>query len=293
MLVQVGDKVKAGQLICVVEHKEAGWQAKAAEATVLVAKAGLDGAKLNNDRTLALFQGGSATQSQVDGAKVQLALAEAQLAQAEAAAGLADQMLANATTYAPISGTIIRRLFNLGANLGPGAPVVTIQDVATLKVEASVDAPSFARLKKGAEAAVVIDSMPDDTFTGKVSVLSPSLDATTRRAAIEIEVDNREGRLLPNMFAHAEVVVGALKGQVALPRAALFEAGGGAVVFRLKDGKAERVRPRLGPTDGDRVAVLSGLAEGDELAVTGQANLADGALVKVAEGPKATGPKQN
>ena len=81
---------------------------------------------------------------------------------------------------------------------------------------------------------------------------------------------------------------------MALPRAALFEAGGGAVVFRLKDGKAERVRPRLGPTDGDRVAVLSGLAEGDELAVTGQANLADGALVKVAEGPKAAAaPKQN
>ena len=293
LLVQVGDKVKAGQVICVVEHKEVGWQAKAAEASVMVAKANLDGAKLNHDRTLALFQGGSATQSQVDGAKVGLALAQAQLAQAEASAGLADQMLANATTFAPIAGTVIRRPVNVGVNVGPASPIVTIQDVATLKLEASVDAPAFARLKKGETAGVVIDTLPDDVFPGKVTVLSPSLDATTRRAAIEIELDNSSGRLLPNMFARAEVVAGALRGQVAVPRSALFEAGGGAVVFRLKDGKAEMVRPKLGPTDGDRVAVLSGLSEGDELAVTGQATLADGSLVKVAESPAARTPHQN
>jgi RND family efflux transporter MFP subunit len=293
MLVQVGDRVRAGQVICVVEHKEVGWQAKAAEATVMVAKANLDGARLNHDRTQALYQGGSATQAQVDGAKVGLALAQAQLAQAEASAGLAEQMNANATTVAPIAGTVVRRPVNVGANVGPATPIATIQDVATLKLEASVDAPAFARLKKGEAAAVIVDTLPDEIFPGKVSVLSPSLDATTRRAAIEIAVDNSSGRLMPNMFARAEVVAGELRGQVAVPRAALFEAGGGAVVFRLKGGKAEMVRPRLGPTDGERVAVLDGVSEGDELAVTGQASLADGSLVKVAESPAAKKSHQN
>jgi membrane fusion protein (multidrug efflux system) len=291
--IQIGDKVKSGQVLAVVEHKEIAWQAKAAEAAVALGRANLDGARLNHDRTLALFQGGSATQAMVDQAKVALALAQAQLAQAEASNGLAQQNLTNATIIAPFAGTIIRRQVNLGTNVGPAGPVATLQDVETLKLEASVDAPAFVRLKKGAAAEVVVDALPGESFTGKVSLLSPSLDATTRRAALEIEIDNQAGKLLPNMFAKADVVVGELKGQVALPQAALFEAGGGAVVFRVKAGRAEMVHPKLGPTDHGLVAVVSGLDEGDELAVTGQANLADGASVKVAAAPALGKGKQD
>ncbi|MBI5549772.1 MAG: efflux RND transporter periplasmic adaptor subunit [Deltaproteobacteria bacterium] len=285
--VQIGDKVKAGQLLAVVEHKEIAWQAKASEAAVQLAKANLEGARLNHDRTAALFAGGSATQAMVDQVKVGLALAQAQLAQAEAANGLAQQSLANATLFAPIAGTVIRRPVNLGTNVGPPTVVATLQDVATLKLEAAVDAVAYARLTKGALAEVVVDAFASETFPGKVTLLSPSLDSITRRAALEIEVDNESGKLLPNMFARADVVVGELKDAVAVPRAALFEAGGGAVVFRIKGGRAQMVRPVLGPADKGLVAVFSGLAEGDELAITGQAGLADGAEVKVASEARA------
>lgn len=280
--VQIGDKVKAGQVLAVVEHKEIGWQAKAAEAAVGLARANLDGARLNHDRTLALFQGGSATQAMVDQVKVAVALATAQLAQAEAAHGLAQQSLSNATILAPISGTVTRRPVNVGTNVGPASPVVTLQDVATLKLEAAVDAPSFAKLGKGAAAEVTVDAIPGETFGGKVTLLSPSLDATTRRAALEIEVDNSSGRLMPNMFARADVVIGELKGVVAAPAAALFQAGGTPVVFRIKAGRAELLRPTFGPADHGLVAVLAGLGAGDEVAVSGQASLADGAKVKTA-----------
>ncbi|HEY3451819.1 MAG TPA: efflux RND transporter periplasmic adaptor subunit [Myxococcales bacterium] len=285
--IQLGDKVKAGQVIAIVEHKEIGWQAKASEAAVGLAKANLDGAKLNHDRTAALFTGGSATQAMVDQVKIGLALAQAQLAQAEAAAGLAQQSLANATILAPIAGTVTRRPVNVGSNVGPASVVCTVQDVGTLKLEAAVDATSFARIKKGFPVEVGVDALPGEEFAGKVSLLSPTLDATTRRAALEIEVDNSSGKLMPNMFAKADVMVGELKGTVAAPALALFQAGGGAAVYRIKAGRAELIRPVFGPADHGLVAVLSGLAEGDELATTGQANLADGAPVKVAEGARA------
>src|SRR5207248_6623405 len=131
--------------------------------------------------------------------------AEAQVAQAEAAAGLAAQQLENSRIESPISGTVIRRPVNVGAFVGPQTVAFTLQDVAALKLESSVDAAGFARLVKGAEAEVVIDSLPGETFKGKVTLLSPSLDAQTRRASVELEIDNSSGRLLPNMFARAEV----------------------------------------------------------------------------------------
>ena len=280
--VQIGDKVKAGQVLAVIEHKESGWQARASEAAVEVAKANLAGAKLNHDRTMALFNGGSGTQAAVDQVKVALALSEAQLAQAQAAKGLAEQNLANATVIAPIGGTVIRRPVNLGANVGPNTVLVTIQDVETLKLEASVDAPTFARIKKGLPVEVTVDSLPGEAFPGRVSLLSPALDVTTRRAALELEIDNSGGKLLPNMFASADVIVGNLKGAVAAPQAALFLSGGAPAVFRIRNGVAEVVRPVFGPADHGIVAVVSGLDEGDLLAITGQASLADGAKVKVA-----------
>lgn len=279
---QIGDKVKAGQLLATIDHKEIGWQAKAAQAALEVARSQLAGAKLEYDRTMSLFKGGSAPQAALDGAKVRLDLAQAQAAQAEAGAGLAQQNLDNARIVTPIAGTVIRRPVNVGAQVGQQVSIFTIQDVATLKLEASVDASGFARLQKGMPAKVTVEALPGETFEGHVSLLSPSLDAATRRAAVEIEIDNGSGHLLPNMFARAEVTVGNLKNALAVPKDAVLEAAGGAVVYRVKGDHVEMVRPRLGSADGARVAVLDGLSDGDLVAVSGVANLADGMPVKIA-----------
>jgi RND family efflux transporter MFP subunit len=289
---ELGDRVKEGQTLVTIEHKEIGWQTKAADASVQVAKAGLDGAKQDLDRTENLFKGGAAPQAQLDGARLRYSLGQAQLAQAEAAAGLAHQNLDNAHVDSPISGTVIKKGVNMGAMVGPQAPLYTIQDVATLKLESSVDAADFSRVKKGMEAKVTVDALPGESFTGKIKVLAPSLDPATRRAAVEVEVDNVQGKLLPNMFAKVDLVVGQLQDVLAVPREAVLEAAGGAVVFRVKGDRVEAVRPKLGFGDAERITVLGGLAEGDLVAVSGVANLADGAKVKLAAAEaKAPAPK--
>jgi HlyD family secretion protein len=287
--IQVGDRVKAGQVLAVIEHKEIAWQAKAAAAAVQVAKAGLDGARLEHDRVETLFKGGSATQAMLDGVEVKLTLAQAQLAQAEAAAGLAQQMLGNATITAPISGTVVRRPANPGAMVGQQSSLLTIQDTERLKLEAAIDAAAFARLKKGAAASISADAFPGERFAGAVSLMSPSLDPVSRRASLEIEIDNASGRLLPNLFARAEVTIGKLEKTLVIPKTAIVQAAGGNRVYRLRDGRAEAVQPKLGPTDGERVAVLEGLAEGDQVAISGVSALADGAAVRVA--PESSAPR--
>ncbi|HVE85307.1 MAG TPA: efflux RND transporter periplasmic adaptor subunit [Myxococcales bacterium] len=279
----VGDKVKAGQLLATIEHKEIAWQAKAAQAASRIAHANLDGAKQDMDRVNMLFQGGSATQAQVDGAKLKVNMAEAQVAQAEAAEGLANQNLDNSRITSPISGTVTRRPVNIGNQVGPQGALFTVQDLQALKLESSVDAAAFARLHKGQEAAVTVDAMPGQSFKGELTILAPALDATTRRANCEIQIDNASGKLLANAFARAELSLGKLQGVLTVPREAVLEAPGGSVVYRVVGGsKVEAVRPKLGAGDGARVSVLEGLNEGDLVAVTGVGNLSDGAPVKLA-----------
>lgn len=307
---QVGDHVRAGQLLARVEHKEIGWQAKqaeaaveaakagnqAAQATLAVAQAGLEGAKLEFDRTSELAKGGSAPQAALDGARIKLQLAEAQvqqakaqvaatnaqIAQASAASGLMDQQIDNSRIEAPISGVVTKRNVNLGTMAAPQLPAFTIQDTATLKLESTVDPRQYAQLSRGKSATIAVDAFPGESFAGRVDVLAPTLDPQTRRALVEIAIDNGNGRLLPHLFAKADVKVGELAGALLVPHEAILEAPGGAVVFRVKESKVEAIRPKLGPTDGALVAVLEGLNEGDELALTGLGNLSDGAAVKVA-----------
>lgn len=284
---QVGDRVRAGQVLAVVEHREIEWRARAAQAALAVAEANHDGARLEWQRNQTLFEGGAIAPAALDAARVRLALAEAQRAQARAAAGLAQQELDNSQATSPIAGTVTRRPVNVGAQVQTTTVLFAVQDVASLKLESSVDAATFARLKHGAPAMVSIDSIPGEVFSGRVALLSPSLDPQTRRAAVEIAIDNTQGRLLPNMFAHVEVTVGRLEGTAVIPREAVLEAAGGPVVYRIRGGKAEAIRPRMGPGDERSVTVLGGLAEGDEVAVSGLGGLTDGAAVRAV--PSAAG----
>jgi RND family efflux transporter MFP subunit len=213
---------------------------------------------------------------------VKYQLSVAQYAQAQASAGLAEQQLSNSRVDSPISGTVTRRLINLGANVTSTTVLFTVQDVAALKLETSVDATAFSRLQKGTEVQVQVDAYPSQVFPGKVTVLSPSLDAQTRRAAVEIEVDNSSGKLLPNMFARASLKLGELHNVVAVPREAVLEAPGGALVYRVQDSAVKAIRPQLGTEDRGFVAVREGLAEGDQVATSGLGTLADGAAIRIA-----------
>lgn len=273
---KVGDRVRAGQVLAVIDHDALAWQAKAADAALAVARANLEGAKLEWARTEALRSGDAIAQAQVDGAKVKLALAEAQVAQAAAAAGLAHEGVANARVVTPIAGTVTRRPVDVGARVEPGSVVFTVHDLSALKLVTAVEAADWARLAKGGAATITVDALPGETFAATVTLLAPALDSVTRRAEVELEVDRGGGRLIPGLFAHAAIVAGGVKDAVVVPREAVVDAPGGAVVWRLRGGKAEALRPRLGASDGRHVVVLEGLAEGDVVVTGGQGSLVQG-----------------
>jgi membrane fusion protein (multidrug efflux system) len=283
---RVGDAVRPGQVLATIDHDELAWQAKAARAAVEVARANADGARLEHARTKALHDGDAAPAAQLEAAGVRLALARAQLAQAEAAAGLADEQVRKARITAPIAGVVSRRSVEVGGQVAAGAEAFAIEDVAALKLESAVEAAEWASLAPGVPAEVAVDARPGETFPGKVTVRAPSLDPATRRATIEIEIENGAGKLLPGAFARATITATRIPDAVVLPREAVVDAPGGALVWRLADGKAHAVKPRLGAADARRVVVVDGLAEGELVATAGQASLADGGPAEAAIAPE-------
>jgi RND family efflux transporter MFP subunit len=200
--------------------------------------------------------------------------------QAEAGAGLVGQQIENARIEAPIAGVIVKRMVQLGGMVGPQAPAFTIQDTSSLKIEASVESSVFLRLQKGAPAAISADGMAGKTFSARVSVLAPTLDPASRRAAVELALDPGT-QLIPNMFVRASVAVGRVPGARTIPREAVLDRAGNTVVYKVVDGRAVAVPLRLGPSDGARIAVEEGLAPGDNVVVGGLGQLSDGAAVRV------------
>lgn len=297
LAVNVGDKVRAGQTLATVEHKEIAWQAKQAQAAVkaaqaglLVAQAGRDGAQLELDRTKQLAEGGAAPPAALEGAELKFRLAEAQVAaaaaqvaQAQAAAGLMNQQVANARITSPIDGVVTARHAALGAMASHSVPSFVIQDTGTLKLETSVDLATFASLEKGQKVSITVEDLPGETFEGTVALMSPTLDAQTRRASIEIDIDNGTGRLLPHAFAQASVTLGRLEDALVVPREAVLLTAQGALVYRVRDGAVQAVTPKLGPGTDALFAVLEGLEEGDVVALGGLGQLSDGARVRTAQ----------
>lgn len=295
LLVKVGDKVSAGQVLAVIEHREIGWQtaqagsqAEAASAALAQARAQADAAKANYDRAKLLRDSNAipaAEFERVDTAyRASLAglrAAEAQLRMAGAARGLAGEALKNSKVVSPIDGTVTRKNVNLGTHASPAMPMFQVQDIAVLRLDGSITAAEYQRLKHGQQAVVRVDELPNDEFVGTLASISPSLDPQTRRAAVEISIENTRGALLPNMFANAAVDVGVNKGVIAVPTSAIVALPSGKIIYLEKEGKAVARKVSIGTVDGEWSVVHRGLNDGELVITEGQGSLVDGSPVVV------------
>lgn len=301
VLVKVGDKVKQGQTLAVIEHREIALQNLQAQSQMEALTASLESARSNFETTRLQYERYQALRkqnaiSQADFERIEagyqaaaagVRAAEAQNRAAKASHDLAGEALRNSRIVAPIAGSVTRRTANLGTQVSPMQPIFQIQDVATLKLDGSVSAGEYSRLQVSQPASVTVDELPRKSFVGKLATLSPTLDPMTRRAAVEVEIENSEGALLPNMFANATLVTGKREGALVIPANAVVALPGRKVVYVVRNGKAAAVSPVLGGADGDLVVVESGLSEGDQVVTKGHEALSDGAAVKVVSEPDA------
>jgi len=205
----------------------------------------------------------------------------AQIRQAKAALRLARMHLKNTTIRATIGGIISKRFLDRGAFVTTASPIVRILAMDTVKVVVHVVESEIAQLRTEAIADINVDTYPKEVFRGAVARISPTVDPESRTADVEIQVDNRDHRLKPGMFARVSLVVQRRDGVILLSRDSLVRESGLTRVFVHDSGKASLREVSLGLEGEQYVEVLTGLRVGDEVITAGQYELKDGMPVKV------------
>lgn len=249
------------------------------ELAVDNAKAALRNAQTNYDRAVELLKIGGGTQQSVDQMEVTLVNAKNAVAQAERTLANARE---NTVLTSPISGVVTARNYDPGDMTG-ALPILTVAQINPVKVVINVNESQLASINKGMPVDLTFNSYGDEVFKGTVSLVMPTVDATSRTVGVEITLPNSDGRVLPGMFGRATVSHGTSAHVVVPDRAVVKQQGSGDhYVYVLKsDGTVSYNKVELGQRIGTSYELLSGVPSGAEVIVEGQNALTDGKKVQV------------
>ena len=282
LTVDRGQAVRAGAVIAKISSRDLDVAFESANAAVTSADTAVTVAKSELQRTESLVKGGALAARDLEQARNALANAEAMLAAAKARQRAAWQQLDDTSVKAPWSGLVSDRQANQGDVVTAGAPIVTIVDPSSMRLEALVPSDQIAQVKVGAKVRFTVRGYPDQPFIGAVERFSPVADPVTRQVSIFVSVPNSGGKLIGGLFAEGRIEAQTREG-VVVPASAVDETGAIQTVTRIRDGKAERVPVTLGLRQAERelIEIASGVAAGDVLIVGSAKGVAPGTPVVV------------
>jgi membrane fusion protein (multidrug efflux system) len=223
-------------------------------------------------------------------AKAQFDVTAANLKALQAQVAEQQAVIAKKTLRAPFAGHLGIRAVNAGQYISPGTPIVTLQALDPIYLDFNLPQQTLQQIKVGQVVSVKVDTYPQTTFTGRISTIDPKVDAATRNVAVRATLPNRDRKLLPGMFATADITTGTPQRYITLPQTAITFNPYGNMVYVVSEGADPTGKPTLvakqtvvttGQTRGDQIAVLSGLKEGDQVVSVGQTKLQNGAAVMV------------
>lgn len=249
------------------------------ELAVNNAKASLNNAQLNYDRAVELLKIGGGTQASVDQTEVALINAKNALAQAERTLANARE---NTVLVSPIDGVVTKRNYDPGDMTG-AQPILTVAKINPVKVVINVNESQLANINKGMPVDLTFNTYGDEVFKGTVSLVMPTVDATSRTVGVEINLPNSDGRVLPGMFGRATISLGNANHVVVPDKAVVKQQGSGDhYVFVLNnDGTVSYNKVELGQRIGTSYELISGVPDNATVIVEGQNGLVDGKKVKV------------
>lgn len=249
------------------------------ELAVNNAKAALRNAQTNYDRAVELLKIGGGTQQSVDQMEVTLVNARNSVAQAERTLRNA---MENTVLTSPIDGVVTARNYDPGDMTG-NQPILTVARVNPVKVVINVNESQIAKLQKGMPVDLTFNSYGDEVFKGTVSLVMPTVDATSRTVGVEINLPNPNARVLPGMFGRAAISYGNSSHVVVPDRAVVKQQGSGDhyVYVYNNDGTVSFNKVELGQRLDTSYELISGVPSGAQVVVEGQNGLTNGKKVQV------------
>jgi HlyD family secretion protein len=259
------------------------------------ARAVLEEAKSNRDRTIQLVSQGIQSKAELDRVESAYKVADSRyqdaieevrnrqavLLQRRSELAIAQQQLVESTLYAPFDGAVRERRASLGEYLNAGAQVATIVRLHPLRLRVEAPEREAQGIKVGQSVRVLVEGDNQQSYSGRVARLSPAFQELSRTLIIEAEVDNQQGRLRPGSFAKAEIQTSMTSNVIMVPASAIVTFAGIQKVFSVKDNKAVEKTVVVGKRDGDWV-VVEGLDAGAPV-VLSPGNLVSGQTVVMSQ----------
>jgi RND family efflux transporter MFP subunit len=265
--VRVGDNVKAGQILILLDKTGASSQFYQAQAGFLNAEKELN-------RMKALFEGGAVSQQMYDGTKTSYDVAKANFDGAKNSVELTS----------PISGVVTAINPNIGDIANPGVPLITVASIGRMKVLFDAGEEDVSGFAIGQKTEIYTELRPEVIQKGTISQISKSASVESRSFEIRAVFVNTADRWFkPGMFCRVQVELRNKKAVLSIPNAAITILQNNSSIFVISDGKATLRKVETGITDGKITEIMSGIKEGEQVATLGINNLKDGSCVHISE----------
>ena len=289
----LGAHVRAGQLLATIETPELDHELDQSRADLARSQSTLSLAERNLQRWKRLERDSAVSTQELDERQGAFDEAKASADAAQANVRRLVSLKSFAQITAPFAGVITSRNLDVGTLVAPGTAngargLYTLAQTDTLRIMVSVPQSSVAAITPGLAADIVIPDLGGRTVRGRVMRTANALDATSRTLLVEVQAPNRDGALLPGMYAEVHFHLAQGAAPLVVPAATLVIRSEGPTVALVKaDSTIQFTKVTLGRDHGSEVEVLGGIPDGALLVVNPSDDVVDGIRVRIVGSPPA------
>jgi RND family efflux transporter MFP subunit len=266
----LGDRVNRGAMIIKLEDEE-----YLNNLRIRAKEVDLEISKQEYEKQKSLYEKGGATLRELKNAEINLINTQYDIEGSRI-------NLEKMSVRAPFTGVIADLpYFTSGTRVASNTMLVRLIDYSQLYLEANLPEKYYANVEKGFKVYVTSYTSPQDTLTGEITQIAPSIDPDARTFKCFVNVDNQEKKILPGMFVKADLVVNSAENTIVIPKEIIVSRNRVLTVFVVERGIARQRRIATGLESLDMVEVLSGLEPGESVVSKGFETLRDDSKVKV------------
>ena len=281
--VNVGDKVRKGQLLVSINNTDLEAKKGQVNAGIIQAKAAFKNAEKNYNRFKNLFASNSVTQKEMDDMTANYEMAKAGLESANQMKNEINAQFTYSNITAPFSGVITSKNVENGDMANPGMPLISLETPKVFEVIAMVPETEISEIDKGTDVNVLVKSI-DTTVKGKVTEVSTSAKNTGGQYLVKVALEKTDANILSGMFSTVQFPVEKkVKSELVLiPTKAVVKNGQLSGVYTVSESNTAILRwLRLGRTYGNEVEVLSGLNADESYIFSAEGKLFNGAKITI------------
>jgi RND family efflux transporter MFP subunit len=284
----VGDSVIAEQALLNIDQTDYLLALKEAEASLAVARAGLEALENAFERSKSLLPQKVITEEAFEKIEAECRSARASVARSEVLVEISTERLNKTKIKAPFDGLISARMIETGQTVGAGEDLMTLSDLNPMRVKVYLTEADYADLDPDDPVSISIDAYPGSVLIGNIDRIGIKADARTNTFDIEILVDNPDLILKAGMTARARITTSVIHDAILIPQSTVLYRQEVMEVFVAdRSQRAEARQVLLGRSKGSMVRVLSGLNPGDRLVITGGQYLENGDMLEISSSRRA------